>query len=200
MNKWILKFEQKDAKAPWELFYKDAAVTVYRKFKQGTTYKYRTFATIPSAPTNYFAFYKDLEHWRKWDENVEEITILESKDNEDVVYWSVKFPFPLSSRDYIYKRFSMYYESHKMYVLTSTVCVHEAKKPTSKRVRVTTYKMLQLFRETPDGKCELVMDTLDDPQVALPGWVLSWVTKTAIPKFITRLTTECQNYTKLTNK
>jgi len=197
LDKIAKKFNQAndEKQEGWDLLFNDMGIRVHRKFKIGTTYKYRTFGCIPSHPTAYFNFYRDLDHWKTWDENVEELSILE-KHNEfsDTVYWAVKYPYPFSSREYIYKRFTKYYESHKMWVICCKACEH-AGKPTSKRVRVTQYKMLQALRETPDGTCQTVMESFDDPQLSIPGWLITWVTRTAIPTFMQKLHVECKAYT-----
>jgi len=163
--------------------------------KKGTLYKYRTFGTIPSAPADYFDFYRDLEHWKKWDDNVEDLVVIEKpNDCTDIVYWAVKYPFPLSSRDYVYIRFAKYYESHKLWVITCTSCTHSSKNPGKSKVRVGDYKMVQVLREDDNGQCSTFLETFDDPQLNIPAWLLTWVTKTAIPKFMNKLNVECKNY------
>jgi len=194
LDKIVTKFNPNNLEG-WEAFFSDFGFKCYRRIKEGTTYKYRTYGVIPSSAPDYFEFYRDLNHWKTWDENVEELEILEKQnENVQIVYWSVKYPFPLSSRDYVYRRYSKYYESHKIWVVACKLCEHEKKKPTSKRVRVTQYKLLQALRETPDGKCETFMEAYDDPQLSLPSWLVSWVTKTALPKFMNKLNAECTAY------
>jgi len=197
LDKIANKFNNDDKPEGWDLFFNDLGFKCHRKVKEGTTFKYRTYGTFPNAPADYFAFYRDIDHWKTWDENVEDCGVLDVKNEyTSTLYWAVKFPFPLSSRDYVYTRFAKYYESHKMWVITCKTCEHPSKPPTSKRVRVIKYKMLQALRATPEGHCQTFLETFDDPQLSLPSWVISWVTKTAIPKFMTRLNVECTAYTE----
>eukprot|EP01123_Difflugia_compressa_P013465 TRINITY_DN624_c0_g1_i3.p1 TRINITY_DN624_c0_g1~~TRINITY_DN624_c0_g1_i3.p1 ORF type:complete len:210 (-),score=23.23 TRINITY_DN624_c0_g1_i3:191-778(-) len=180
----------------YDVFYRDDAIKSFRKLGEGTTYSYITQGTMAVNPSCYFDFYKDYVHWKTWDDNVEELNLLESKnENVDFLYWCVKYPFPLTSRDYVYRRFAKYYESHNMWVIMSQVVDHPGHKANDKRVHVTKYKMTQAFRETPSGHTELVMKNYDDPQLSLPSWLTSWVTKTALPKFMNKLVLECNKYT-----
>uniref|UniRef100_A0A6B2LIZ2 Phosphatidylcholine transfer protein n=1 Tax=Arcella intermedia TaxID=1963864 RepID=A0A6B2LIZ2_9EUKA len=199
MDKLKGKFDHPHEHAPqgWDEFFNDLGVKVYRKLKQGTQFKYRTFGVIQCPASEYFSFYKDLDNWRKWDENVDDLSIIERQTEAvDIVYWSVKFPFPLSNRDYIYRRHAKYYDSHKMWVISCRTCEHDSKKPSSKRVRVTNYKMVQVLRESDNGMCQTFIEHYDDPQINAPSWLLNWVTKTAIPKFMSKLTVECKKYIK----
>lgn len=85
-------------------------------------YEYKATGVINATPEEYFAFYKDLDYWNQWDDNVEstctlhgcrvvthielEVFGVEADGLVDKIYWSVKYPFPFTNRDYVYKRFA----------------------------------------------------------------------------------------------
>eukprot|EP01126_Amoeba_proteus_P032770 TRINITY_DN31_c0_g2_i5.p1 TRINITY_DN31_c0_g2~~TRINITY_DN31_c0_g2_i5.p1 ORF type:complete len:136 (-),score=9.22 TRINITY_DN31_c0_g2_i5:522-929(-) len=55
----------------WEKFFEGANFKVWRALKEGTeTYKYRSIGRIDCPAEQYFAFYRDLDYWKTWDNNV----------------------------------------------------------------------------------------------------------------------------------
>eukprot|EP01125_Pyxidicula_operculata_P022190 TRINITY_DN8951_c0_g1_i1.p1 TRINITY_DN8951_c0_g1~~TRINITY_DN8951_c0_g1_i1.p1 ORF type:complete len:217 (-),score=40.14 TRINITY_DN8951_c0_g1_i1:64-663(-) len=178
----------------WELMFSGDGFQAWRKTKEGTAlYQYRALGTIPIPPASYFKFYTDLDHWKTWDENVELLEVFDKKEDHDFVYWSVKFPFPFSNRDYVYRRNARSIEAEGTWVVH---CVAEAhpSKPANSRVRVTSYENLIALKDDGKGNTLLFMDYFDDPQMSIPSSLMNWVTKTALPQFISRLNSTAVKY------
>eukprot|EP01126_Amoeba_proteus_P032768 TRINITY_DN31_c0_g1_i3.p1 TRINITY_DN31_c0_g1~~TRINITY_DN31_c0_g1_i3.p1 ORF type:complete len:215 (+),score=19.30 TRINITY_DN31_c0_g1_i3:201-845(+) len=181
----------------WEKFFEGANFKVWRALKEGTeTYKYRSIGRIDCPAEQYFAFYRDLDYWKTWDNNVAALEVLEKPDpNSEIIYWAVSYPFPLANRDYVYKRFSRHYETENLFMVRSGCIPYAARPPTSRLVRVTDYECVCACQPSTDGTyCTLFLDTWDDPKLSIPGWVLSWVTSTAIPTFLQNLNLKAQSY------
>lgn len=91
-------------------------------------------------------------------------------DNVEKIYWEVKYPFPFTNRDYVYKRFTkvchpvfslqvhcnivQYYPDRKFWVICCKSYNDDAY-PAKKLVRVDSYRTMIFLRETDDGSPDL---------------------------------------------
>ncbi|KAA8585526.1 hypothetical protein FQN60_004220 [Etheostoma spectabile] len=67
-------------------------------------YEYKVFGVLSTCTAELCAdVYMDLAYRKHWDTYVKE---LYEKDfnGQTAIYWEVKYPFPLSNRDYVYMR------------------------------------------------------------------------------------------------
>ncbi|XP_006019842.1 phosphatidylcholine transfer protein isoform X2 [Alligator sinensis] len=81
----------------------------------------------------------DLDYRKQWDQYVKELYEKTYDDGKKVIYWEVKYPFPLSNRDYVYvrERREMDVSGRKVWiVLAKSVCVPQCpEKPGIIRVK-----------------------------------------------------------------
>ncbi|XP_015237513.1 PREDICTED: phosphatidylcholine transfer protein [Cyprinodon variegatus] len=89
----------------WELFTETMGVQIHRLYDKETgLYEYKVFGGLGSCNPELCAdVYMDLMYRKHWDGYVKE---LYEKDfgGQTAIYWEVKYPFPLSNRDYVYVR------------------------------------------------------------------------------------------------
>jgi hypothetical protein len=179
--------------------YNHGSVKAWKKFDKGcTVYRYRMEGTIDAPPDIFYQLYTDLPHWKRWDENVDHIEVLGKDESGKVesVYWSVKYPYPFSYRDYVFKRYSSFLEDEGVYVIYQKTTDQIPMKEKPKIVRVDHYQSMVCLKKTEDGKTHIIIDSVDDPKMTLPNWVFNWLTTHGMKKFLATLEKEAQSYTR----
>jgi hypothetical protein len=120
----------KELEAPalegYELLTESHSVKIYRHFResvivvllsslinlpfavvQSGLYEYKIYGALPEIyPGTCIQVYNDLDYRKQWDSYVSELTELKEVPLErgSAIYWCVKYPFPLSNRDYVFVR------------------------------------------------------------------------------------------------
>nr|XP_060502454.1 phosphatidylcholine transfer protein isoform X2 [Panthera onca] len=163
-------------------------------------YEYKVFGVLDDCPPALLAdVYMDLDYRKQWDQYVKELYEKEC-NGETVVYWEVKYPFPMSNRDYIYirQRQELDVEGRKIHVVLaqSTSVPQFAERPGV--IRVNRYK--QSLAIESDGKkgSKVFMYYFDNPGGQIPSWLINWVAKNGVPNFLKDMAKACQNYLKKT--
>ncbi|XP_013374515.1 PREDICTED: phosphatidylcholine transfer protein-like [Chinchilla lanigera] len=131
------------AGADWELLVNASGLSVYRLLdKQTGLYEYKVFGILKDClPALLMDVYMDLDYRKQWDQYVKEICEKEC-NGETVTYWEVKYPFPMSNRDYVYirQRRDLDVDGRKFYVvLAESICLPEFPEK-SGVIRVNQYK------------------------------------------------------------
>ncbi|XP_061477748.1 phosphatidylcholine transfer protein isoform X3 [Rhineura floridana] len=139
----------------------------------------------------------DLTYRTKWDRYLRELCE-KTHDGRTVIYWEVKFPFPMANRDYVFirERQDMEVDGKKIYVILAK-SVNTAKFPEKPGiVRVKNYKQSVAFQS--DGKkgSKVFLSYFDDPGGKVPSWLVNWVTKTGVPNFLNDMEKACLSYRK----
>ncbi|KAM7069160.1 phosphatidylcholine transfer protein isoform 1-T1 [Molossus nigricans] len=189
------------AGADWQLLVETLGISIYRLLDQKTgLYEYKVFGVLEDCPPALFTeVYMDLEYRKKWDQFVKELYEKEC-DDKTVVYWEVKYPFPLSNRDYVYirERRDLDVEGRKVCVVlaqsTSASCFAEKQGV----IRVKKYK--QSLAIESDGKkgSKVFMYYFDNPGGQIPSWLINWAAKNGVPNFLKDMVKACQAYPKKT--
>ncbi|KAF6096026.1 phosphatidylcholine transfer protein [Phyllostomus discolor] len=141
----------------------------------------------------------DLDYRKQWDQYVKELYEKEC-GGQTVVYWEVKYPFPMSNRDYVYirQRQELDVGGRKIYVvLAQSVSVPQfAERPGV--IRVKQYK--QSLAIESDGKkgSRVFMYYFDNPGGQIPSWLINWAAKNGVPNFLKDMAKACQAYLKKT--
>ena len=60
-------------------------------------------------------------------------------DGTEIAYWVVKYPWPMSSRDYVYARKAVRDSATGAIVMTSRACTHASMPPVTGMVRVQNF-------------------------------------------------------------
>ncbi|XP_061477747.1 phosphatidylcholine transfer protein isoform X2 [Rhineura floridana] len=161
-------------------------------------YEYKVYGILADcAPELCAEVYMDLTYRTKWDRYLRELCE-KTHDGRTVIYWEVKFPFPMANRDYVFirERQDMEVDGKKIYVILAK-SVNTAKFPEKPGiVRVKNYKQSVAFQS--DGKkgSKVFLSYFDDPGGKVPSWLVNWVTKTGVPNFLNDMEKACLSYRK----
>ncbi|KFP40446.1 Phosphatidylcholine transfer protein, partial [Chlamydotis macqueenii] len=166
--------------------------------QQSGLYEYKIFGGLADCPPKLCVdVYMDLNFRKQWDQYVKEL-YEKTYDGEKVIYWEVKYPFPLSNRDYVYIREcrEMDVDGRKIWVvLAQSVSVPQCpEKPGI--IRVKSYK--QSLAIESDGKTgsKVYMYYFDNPGGMIPSWLVNWAAKSGVPTFLKDMQKACCNYSK----
>uniref|UniRef100_A0A8C8RAK9 Phosphatidylcholine transfer protein n=1 Tax=Pelusios castaneus TaxID=367368 RepID=A0A8C8RAK9_9SAUR len=185
----------------WQLLVETMGISIYRLYdEQSGLYEYKIFGGLADCPPELCAdVYMDLDYRKQWDNYVKELhdTIY---DAERIIYWEVKYPFPLSNRDYVYvrERRDMDVDGRKIWVmLAKSVSLPQCPEK-SGIIRVNNYKQTLVLES--DGKTgsKVYMYYFDNPGGMIPSWLINWAAKSGVPGFLKDLQKACLNYCKKT--
>nr|XP_006216483.1 phosphatidylcholine transfer protein isoform X1 [Vicugna pacos] len=189
------------AGAGWELLLETLGLSVYRLLDQQTgLYEYKVFGVLEDCPPAVLAdVYMDLDYRKQWDQYVKEL-YEEGCNGQAVVYWQVKYPFPLSDRDYVYvrQRQELDFEGQKVHVILAQSTSVPQFPEKSGVIRVKQYKQRLAIQS--DGKrgSKVFMYYFDNPGGQIPSWLVNWAAKNGVPNFLKDMAKACQNYPKKT--
>ncbi|XDA80230.1 hypothetical protein R6Z07F_010203 [Ovis aries] len=183
--------------AAWELLVETQGISVYRLLDQQTgLYAYKVFGVLEDCLPDLLAdVYMDLAYRKQWDQYVKELYEKE-RNGETVVYWQVKYPFPMSNRDYVYvrQRRELDFEGRKVHVILAQSTSEPQFPEKSGVIRVKQYKQSLAIQS--DGKkgSKVFMYYFDNPGGQIPSWVVNWAAKNGVPNFLKDMVKACQNY------
>lgn len=187
--------------ADWQLLVEASGITIYRLLDQPSgLYEYKVFGVLEGcSPALLADVYMDLDYRKQWDQYVKELYEKES-DEQMVAYWEVKYPFPLSNRDYVYtrQRRDLDVDGRKIYVVLAQSISAPQFPEKSGVIRVKQYK--QSLAIESDGKkgSRVFMYYFDNPGGQIPSWLINWAAKNGVPNFLKDMVKACQNYHKKT--
>ncbi|KAF6299313.1 phosphatidylcholine transfer protein [Rhinolophus ferrumequinum] len=171
------------AGADWQLLVETLGISIYRLLDQQTgLYEYKVFGVLEDTPPALLAdVYMDLDYRKQWDQNVNELYEKEC-DGKTVVYWEVKYPFPMSNRDYVYirQRRELDVEGRKIHVvLAQSISLPQfAEKPGV--IRVKGYKQRLAIESNGKKGSKVFMYYFDNPGGQIPSWLINWAAKRGI--------------------
>uniref|UniRef100_A0A8C7NYW8 Phosphatidylcholine transfer protein n=1 Tax=Oncorhynchus mykiss TaxID=8022 RepID=A0A8C7NYW8_ONCMY len=123
-------------------------------------------------------------------------------DGHSAIYWEVKYPFPLSNRDYVYvrERRDVDVDSRKIWVVLAKSSPQSPLPEKSGVQRVNDYK--QTVAMESDGACgaKVFMNYFDNPGGNIPTWLVNWAAKSGVPAFLTDMQKACGNYSNYCQK
>ncbi|XP_051491194.1 LOW QUALITY PROTEIN: phosphatidylcholine transfer protein [Apus apus] len=178
-----------------------AGLRLYRLCdEQSGIYEYKIYCILDDCPPKlYVNVYMDLDYRKQWDKSVKELYEA-TYDGEKVIYWEVKYPYPLSNRDYVYIREcrELNVDGQKIWVvLAQSVSAPQCpEKPGVTRVQ--SYK--QSLAIGSDGKTgsKAYMYYFDNPGGEIPSRLVNWIAKSGVPTFLKDMQEACHNYSKST--
>ncbi|KAG7459348.1 hypothetical protein MATL_G00209690 [Megalops atlanticus] len=187
----------------WEFFTETMGVKIYRLFDKETgLYEYKVFGILSSCdPELCTEVYMDLAYRKQWDGYVKEL-YEKDYDGQTVIYWEVKYPFPLSNRDYVYmrERRLLEPEGRRIWVVLAQSSSVPQCPEKSGILRVKDYK--QSLAMESDGACgtKVFMNYFDNPGGSIPTWLINWAAKSGVPAFLTDMQKACKNYPEYCKK
>ncbi|XP_074870464.1 phosphatidylcholine transfer protein [Carettochelys insculpta] len=185
----------------WQLLVETMGISIYRLYEEESgLYSYKIFGGLADCPPELCAdVYMDLDYRKQWDQYVKELCE-KTYNGKRIIYWEVKYPFPLSNRDYVYirERRDMDIGGRKIWVvLANSVSLPEfPEKPGI--IRVKSYEQSLVLES--DGKTgsKVYMYYFDNPGGMIPSWLINWAAKSGVPAFLKDMQKACLNYCKKT--
>ncbi|KGL78196.1 Phosphatidylcholine transfer protein, partial [Tinamus guttatus] len=164
--------------------------------QQSGLYEYKIYGGLADCPPELCAdVYMDLDFRKQWDQYVKEL-YEKTYDGEKIIYWEVKYPFPLSNRDVSFQAFCFpcSFSPGHLGTLTIVSVPQFPEKPGI--IRVQSYK--QSLAIESDGKTgsKVYMYYFDNPGGMLPSWLVNWAAKSGVPAFLKDMQNACRNYSK----
>ncbi|XP_038058158.1 phosphatidylcholine transfer protein-like isoform X2 [Patiria miniata] len=127
----------------YEFFVESAGVQIYRKYRENSgLYEYKTFGTLDGVgPAVCSQVYCDLEYRKKWDGYVNKLEQF-TEGGRQGIYWRVNFPFPMSSRDYVYIRETREFDigGQHIWVILGRSAPFDSRPPKSGVIRVDDFE------------------------------------------------------------
>ncbi|EDO46303.1 predicted protein, partial [Nematostella vectensis] len=178
---------------PWEKLTEEEQLSVYRRHMDNGIYEYKVFGSFLDINARSFFFTQiDTNYRKQWDQYAIKLDVIDKDPAGDceVLHWIMKYPYPLTSRDYVFVRKSKIdMQSNKM-VLMSKATSHPKCPENNTHVRVTDYgsQMVILPHRTFDENgMDFVLSYYDNPKVTIPNVCTSYATSAGIPNFINKL-------------
>ncbi|XP_026887650.2 phosphatidylcholine transfer protein [Electrophorus electricus] len=181
----------------WELFAQTTGVDIYRHYVQDSgLYEYKVFGSLSTTPELCADVYMDLGYRKQWDSYVKELYEMDCGGLK-AIYWEVKYPFPLSNRDYVYvrERRDLEVDGRKIWVVLakSSEVSQCAEKPGV--IRVKDYKQSVALESDGSDGSKVFMNYFDNPGGNIPTWLVNWAAKSGVPAFLTDMQKACGRYT-----
>ncbi|KAL7826645.1 hypothetical protein AOLI_G00318540 [Acnodon oligacanthus] len=181
----------------WEFFTETMGVKIYRRFiKETGLYEYKVFGSLSTCSPDLCAdVYMDLAYRKHWDDYAKE---LYEKDygGQKAIYWEVKYPFPLSNRDYVYvrERRELEVNGRKIWVVLAKSSAVSQCPEKAGVIRVKDYKQSVAMESDGANGTKVFMNYFDNPGGKIPTWLVNWAAKTGVPAFLTDMQKACNNY------
>mmetsp|Transcript_9790 Transcript_9790/g.19935 ORF Transcript_9790/g.19935 Transcript_9790/m.19935 type:complete len:213 (-) Transcript_9790:166-804(-) len=170
------------------------SMRVWRRPGSNGLYEYQVLGTAPFSAAVITGVVNDLEYHKEWDSHCKALHIIEKQSGSESIYWEVSYPWPLSSRDYVYRRTSIKRADEdglQCFLSKSEACDHPSMPETKKSIRVVTFSSTYLFRPRSEDSCEFVYQFHEDPRGAIPKTVVNWFVSRALPGFMDNLYDAC---------
>ncbi|KAL0993362.1 hypothetical protein UPYG_G00106690 [Umbra pygmaea] len=193
----LKELDEPNLEGGWEFFTETMGVKIYRLYNKETgLYQYKIFGALAACNPELCAdVYMDLPYRKHWDGYVKE---LQEKDidGQSAIYWEVKYPFPLSNRDYVYirDRKDVDFNGRKVYVILAKSSPQFPVAEKSGVQRVKDYMQSVAMESDGASGTKVFMNYFDNPGGNIPTWLVNWAAKNGVPSFITDMQKACSNY------
>ncbi|CEF59278.1 StAR-related lipid transfer protein 7,mitochondrial [Strongyloides ratti] len=192
----IKNLNEEQKKDGWELLHYQHGLKVLRRkrnFGGKELWEYRCIGKYDDISLCDFVDAQfDLNYRLSWDPNV---SCLKQIYNEEygkkaIVKWIAKFPWPMSSRLYIYKRLIMVDEENFKVILFSKGLNQTEYEDNDKNlVRVSNYISTMVVECIPgkgffDNGINYILTYIDDPEAEIPNHLYDYIVKRSGPTFM----------------
>lgn len=106
----------------WELLYEEKDMLAFRRRIDGPyeIYEYKCVGTYYDiSPRTFLDAQNDLKYRKEWDDNIVTIEVVKEENENELIRWVSKFPYPMYPREYVYVRRTWVSEDEKYAVLDS---------------------------------------------------------------------------------
>lgn len=186
--------EAEDPMAGWQLLSEQDNCTVYYK-RHGCDglYQYKVIGSYNDITARDFMDVQVNNEERKtWDLYALELKTIDRDvtTGSEIVHWVLKFPFPMTNREYVFVRRSWISSNDDAIVLINRSVEHPSVPQTRRYVRVKHYFSEMVIKPSTfvdELGFQFELTYFDDPGTCFPSSAVSWVTKSAMPDFLTKI-------------
>ena len=173
----------------WQSLGVTNGVAVYRKLEEGTgLYAFKGEATSELPIGQLMGILRDESVAKEWVNMMMFGTVVETySENHLLLHQGYDLPWPLSDRDYVFDK-KVVYDTEKKIATVHLSSVESSKVPVSSDfVRARGERTFWQFSVAEDGKTNIVVEVLTDPEGALPDWAVNSIQADWPHKSITNL-------------
>lgn len=183
------------AKNCWEPYLEREGMIIWRKEENSSLYSYKVYAKYYDITANDFLHVQtDLEYRKKWDDSAVTLDIVDTDPNDKngshVIYWEMKWPKLFVNRDYVYCRKYFVDKSKNVVVICSQSTNHPKYPVNPNKQRVEeywSYMVVKPFNSFHEPGLEYILTYYDNPGLAIPSTITSWVAQKQLPQFLEKL-------------
>lgn len=186
----------------YEFFVETHNIKVYRKYSEVSgLYQYKVLGEINVEPETCADVYQDIQYRKKWDKYAADLKHI--KDGEiEYIYWEVAFPWPMSHRDYVYRRQKKVFDRDggKGWVILGRSTTEGDKSAIgeipekSGVIRVDDFIQGLAITSNGQGGTKAFMHYYDNPKGSIPTMLINWAASTGVPDFLSKMETACNKY------
>ncbi|UMM35111.1 hypothetical protein L5515_007882 [Caenorhabditis briggsae] len=125
---------------------------------------------------------------KEWDENIVTIEVVKEEDENELIRWVSKFPYPMYPREYVYVRRTWVSDNEKFAVIDSESVQPEVFPSSSKsNVRVKSYSSRMSIRAHTNWEShgvDYILTYSDNPEANIPRYVYNWMVNKGGPYFL----------------
>lgn len=192
----IKTLNEEQIKEGWELLHYQHGLKVLRRkrnFNGKELWEYRCIGRYDDISLCDFVDAQfDLNYRLSWDSNVSCLKQIydEEYGKKAIVKWVAKFPWPMSSRLYIYKRLmEVDEENFKVILYSKGLNSTEYEDNDKNSVRVSNYISTMVVECIPgkgffDNGINYILTYIDDPEAEIPSHLYDYIVKRSGPLFL----------------
>ncbi|PAV77267.1 hypothetical protein WR25_22891 [Diploscapter pachys] len=189
-------------KKGWEKIYEEKYLHVFRRRVKGPyeMYEYKCIGSyFDISPRTFLDVQNDLTYRKVWDGNVISLELLKEEDENELIRWVAKYPYPMYPREYIYARRTWVSDDDKVVVVDSEVVQPNAYPSTSNNVRVCTYTSrmaVRAHKNWNDHGLDYMLTYSDNPEANIPRYVYNYIINQGGPYFLKQVHSAARNLEK----
>ncbi|CAH0492963.1 unnamed protein product [Peronospora farinosa] len=180
-----------------EPIYAEKDLKIFRPSQEDSSLPvYYAKGWLPFSADTLFNALMDARYRKSWDDTVHQLYVVEHQHVSDVMYFALNLPWPLTNRDYVYRRRVEFYPSQNAFVVLYQAAHHADAPVNETRVRVETCTLRLCIRSLPDStdSCDFHLEYEDDTNFSIPNYIVNWLLRARMPSFITELRKACAGY------
>ncbi|XP_011645417.1 stAR-related lipid transfer protein 7, mitochondrial-like isoform X1 [Pogonomyrmex barbatus] len=200
----------------WQPFIERQDMLIWRKIEpdSGGLFAYKVYGSFSDVTAEDFLQVQiDVDYRKQWDPTAQELEIIETDPKSessvnrstDIIHWEMIWPKLFSNRDYVYQRRWVIDKETGLIVIVSRVTEHPNVPERRGIYRVKTYwsyMVIKPYTDFHEPGIEFGLTYFDDPGVAVPPAVTTWVALRGLPDFLVRMrqaSKDYQNYKLIKN-
>ncbi|XP_050316198.1 stAR-related lipid transfer protein 7, mitochondrial-like [Anthonomus grandis grandis] len=187
----------------WVPFIEKDDLVVWRR-PHGTEglFEYKVYGSYHDVTAEDFLNVQVDTNYRKdWDTTAVKLEIGErdtkEDSNSDILYWEMQWPRLFVNRDYVFnRRFKVFRDSQTIVIINKTTEYAKFPKYPDK-FRVEEYwscMVIRPYENMNELGIEFSLTYFDNPGVNIPGSITTWVAKSAMPDYLSKLRSASRNY------